>query len=197
MRVPTNDRWFVLLVLGLVLSASHAVADPNSRPRAVVQTSQGSFTVELYAERAPRAVENFLGLARQGSYDRTLVHRAVEGFLIQGGDPTGQGYGGESVWGLPFENEIDDTLQFDEPGRLAMANRGRPDTNASQFFVTVKAAPWLDGDYTIFGQVVAGMDVVRAISETEVRGARHRPVDDVLLLTVEIEAPSVGKSSQP
>lgn len=191
-----SSRWPTAVSLGLLLATSVLAADSAPHPRAVIQTSQGSFTVELYEERAPRAVENFLGLARQGFYDRTLVHRAVEGLLIQAGDPTGQGYGGESVWGLPFENEIDPSLHFDGPGRLAMANRGRPSTNSSQFFVTVQPAPWFDGDYTIFGQVVSGMDVVRGISEVEVRGADHRPVDDVLLLTVEPEAPSLGKSSQ-
>lgn len=199
MRALLRGRrwWSVALVVLLALPLA-AAADPRgetSHRRAVIQTSQGSFTVELFDDRAPRAVENFVGLAEAGRYDRTLIHRAVEGLLVHGGDPTGRGYGGRSLWGEPFANEIDPTLRFDRAGRLALANLGRPETNGSQFFVTVAPASWLDGDYTIFGQVVEGQDVVDRISRVEVRGGSHRPVEDVLVLGVEISP--AERSSQP
>ncbi|MDL1912749.1 peptidylprolyl isomerase [Chloroflexi bacterium CFX6] len=120
----------------------------------------GEFIVELFADKAPLTVNNFVFLARDGYYDGTTFHRVLEGFMAQGGDPTGTGGGGP---GYRFEDEIGDDLKFDKEGVLAMANSG-PNTNGSQFFVTYAPTPWLDGLHTIFGQVVEGMDVVKGIT---------------------------------
>lgn len=122
----------------------------------------GEFTVELYPDKAPKTVNSFVFLAREKFFDGTTFHRVLEGFMAQGGDPTGTGSGGP---GYEFENE-DSDLKFDKPGVLAMANAGR-DTNGSQFFITFVATPQLDGGYTIFGQVTDGMDVVNAITRRD------------------------------
>ncbi len=147
---------------------------------ATLRTSHGPIEVELFDEDAPKTVENFLSLARQGFYDGVVFHRVIPGFMIQGGDPTGTGTGGP---GYTFEDEIN--ARRVERGALAMANAG-PDTNGSQFFVvTAESAPWLDGKHTVFGRVTRGMDVVDAISEVE-RDARDRPRDDVVIERVEV-----------
>ena len=122
----------------------------------------GEFTVELYPDKAPKTVNSFVFLAREKYFDGTTFHRVLEGFMAQGGDPTGTGSGGP---GYEFENE-DSDLKFDKPGVFAMANAGR-DTNGSQFFVTFAATPQLDGGYTIFGQVTDGMDVVNGITRRD------------------------------
>jgi peptidyl-prolyl cis-trans isomerase A (cyclophilin A) len=166
-------------------------------PTATFVTNQGSFTVRLMPEHAPRTVTNFVELAsgarewtdpRDGSrtaqplYDGTVFHRVIDGFMIQGGDPEGTGRGGP---GYTFEDETPaDGPRFDKPGLLAMANAG-PNTNGSQFFVTVAATPWLDGRHTIFGEVTDGYDVVEAISHVDT-GAQDRPRDDVTVERVEI-----------
>ena len=133
----------------------------------VLETNQGDIEVKLYPDIAPLACENFIGLVEKGYYNGLTFHRVVKDFMIQGGDPTGTGSGGESIWGdKPFANETSDTMKFDKPGILAMANSG-PDTNKSQFFITVKENPGLDGRYTIFGEVTSGMDVVNKINAVE------------------------------
>ncbi|MBN8656952.1 MAG: peptidylprolyl isomerase [Anaerolineae bacterium] len=119
----------------------------------------GEIFIELYADKAPITVNNFVFLACKGFYDNTTFHRVLPDFMAQGGDPTGTGLGGP---GYEFVNEYSD-LSFDKPGVLAMANAG-PDTNGSQFFITFNAAEWLDGGYTIFGKVLQGMDVVMGIT---------------------------------
>ena len=127
-----------------------------------VMAKGGEFTVELYPDKAPLTVNSFVFLARDGYFDGVTFHRVLEGFMAQGGDPTGTGGGGP---GYQFANE-DSDLTFDKPGVLAMANAGR-DTNGSQFFITFGATPQLDGDYTIFGQVIDGMDVVNGITRRD------------------------------
>ncbi len=122
----------------------------------------GEFIVELYPDKAPKTVNSFVFLAREKYFDGVTFHRVLEGFMAQGGDPTGTGSGGP---GYLFENE-DSDLKFDKPGVLAMANAGR-DTNGSQFFITFAATPQLDGGYTIFGQVTDGMDVVNSITRRD------------------------------
>ena len=162
-------------------------------------TNQGSFTVSLMPDHAPKTVENFVGLAtgarewtdpRDGAaksnalYPGTVFHRVIDGFMIQGGDPTGTGTGGP---GYTFEDECPpDGPTFNQPGRLAMANAG-PGTNGCQFFVTVAETPWLNGRHTIFGQVTEGYDVVDAISKLPT-GAMDRPTDDVVIERIEISA---------
>ncbi len=137
--------------------------DPAKQYFATVTMAKGGkFVIQLYPDKAPITVNNFVFLAREGYYDGTTFHRVLEGFMAQGGDPTGTGAGGP---GYQFQNE-DSDLRFDKPGVVAMANAGR-DTNGSQFFITFNATPWLDGGYTIFGQVVEGMDVVMGITRRD------------------------------
>ncbi len=139
----------------------------------VLETNQGAIEIKLMPEVAPKACENFTKLAEKGYYNGLIFHRVIKGFMIQGGDPTGTGGGGESIWGKPFADEADQKVQFDSPGLLAMANAG-PNTNGSQFFITTAKTPWLNGKHTIFGKVVSGYDVVEKI-ENSPTGRNDRP----------------------
>jgi cyclophilin family peptidyl-prolyl cis-trans isomerase len=148
--------------------------------RATLHTSEGKIELELYPDAAPKTVENFETLSRDGFYEGVIFHRVIPDFMIQGGDPTGTGMGGP---GYEFEDEINDHRV--ERGALAMANAG-PGTNGSQFFiVTAEATPWLDGKHTVFGRVTAGMDVVDRISQLE-RDANDRPRKPVTIERVEL-----------
>lgn len=122
--------------------------------------------IELMPEIAPKTVENFEKLIGKGYYDGVIFHRVIPNFMIQGGDPTGTGRGGESIWGKPFKDECNPKVVFDKKGLLAMANAG-PNTNGSQFFITTKETPWLNGNHTIFGQVVKGYEFVEKIEGTK------------------------------
>jgi cyclophilin family peptidyl-prolyl cis-trans isomerase len=134
--------------------------DPKKKYTALFRTAKGDIEVQLFADKAPKTVNNFVFLARQGFYDNTTFHRVIADFMAQGGDPTGTGRGGP---GYQFADEFDPSLKFDKPGLLAMANAG-PGTNGSQFFITLAPTSWLDNKHTIFGQVVKGMDVLKTIS---------------------------------
>ena len=153
---------------------------------AVMKTNMGTIELELYADQTPKTVENFVGLANKKYYDGIIFHRVIANFMIQGGDPTGTGRGGQSLWGKPFADEIVPSLTFDEPGILAMANAG-PNTNGSQFFITVAPTNWLDGKHTIFGRVINGMDVVYAISKVQTSKPGDKPLKDVVIESVTIE----------
>lgn len=153
---------------------------------AVIKTNMGTVEIELYADQTPKTVENFVGLAKKDYYNGVIFHRVIPNFMIQGGDPTGTGRGGESIWGKPFVDEIVPSLTFDEPGILAMANSG-PNTNGSQFFITVAATTWLNGNHTIFGKVIEGMDVVYAISKVATSKPGDKPLQDVVMESVTIE----------
>jgi peptidyl-prolyl cis-trans isomerase B (cyclophilin B) len=145
-----------------------------------LHTNHGAIALELFDEDAPKTVENFTKLARDGFYDGVIFHRVIPDFMIQGGDPTGTGSGGP---GYTFEDEFNDRKVV--RGALAMANAG-PNTNGSQFFiVTTEAASWLDRKHTVFGRVTDGMDVVNAISDLET-DARDRPRTDVVIERVEL-----------
>src|SRR5262245_28669276 len=147
---------------------------------ATLQTNHGAIELELFPDDAPKTVENFTKLARDGFYDGVIFHRVIPDFMIQGGDPTGTGSGGP---GYSFEDEINDHKV--ERGALAMANAG-PNTNGSQFFiVTTESAAWLDGKHTVFGRVTNGMDVADRISELP-RDARDRPREDVVIEQIEL-----------
>lgn len=128
----------------------------------VLETTQGVIEIELMPKVAPKACENFTCLAAKGYYDGIVFHRVIKEFMIQGGDPTGTGRGGTSIWGKPFEDETDPNVKFDSPGIVAMANSG-PNTNGSQFFITTAETSWLNMRHTIFGKVVSGYDVVKKI----------------------------------
>ncbi len=192
---------FVLIILGCKDSNSNNNNESNimtdstvtkdSMLVAVIQTNMGPVEVELFEKQAPKTVENFVGLANKGYYDGIIFHRVIDNFMIQGGDPTGTGSGGESLWGKPFEDEIDPSLTFDQPGYLAMANAG-PNTNGSQFFITTVPTTWLNGHHTIFGKVINGMDVVNAIGKVPTSKPGDKPLKDVVIekITIEKRAPS-------
>lgn len=181
---------------------------------AVMKTNMGEIKIKLFPKEAPKTVENFTTHAKNGYYDGLIFHRVINDFMIQGGDPTGTGMGGESIWGRKFADEFDPALH-NLRGALSMANAG-PNTNGSQFFIvqaksvpehlieqmedmptafpedTISAykeiggTPWLDFRHTVFGQVFEGMDVVDAIAAVKVDGNGNKPFEDVVIETIEI-----------
>ena len=155
--------------------------DPESDYVADFRTNQGNFRVELFSSQTPVTVNNFVFLAQQGFYDGLIFHRVIDGFMIQGGDPTGTGGGGP---GYQFQDEIVPGLVFDSPGKLAMANAG-PGTNGSQFFITVAATDWLNGNHTIFGEVTEGQSVVNDISRVATNN-RDAPLQRVVIERIDI-----------
>ena len=146
------------------------------------ETTLGNFTIELFEQQAPNTVGNFVKLAGENFYNGGIFHRVIDGFMIQGGDPTGTGRGGP---GYTFADEIDPTLKHNAEGMLSMANAG-PNTNGSQFFITLVPTPHLDGRHTVFGKVVEGIDVVRKIGKTKTSKPGDRPVVDVVMNKVTI-----------
>jgi len=180
---------------------------------ATMKTNMGEIKIKLFQKEAPKTVENFVTHSKEGYYNGLIFHRVIKDFMIQGGDPTGTGMGGESIWGRTFEDEFDPALH-NLRGALSMANAG-PNTNGSQFFIvqasevpahllsqmaqmpetfpeaTVEAykqlggTPWLDFRHTVFGQVMEGMDIVDAIANVKV-GAQDKPVNDVIIETIQI-----------
>jgi peptidyl-prolyl cis-trans isomerase B (cyclophilin B) len=185
-------------------------ANEQTTPTATIKTNMGDITVQLFPEFAPKTVKNFIELAKKGYYDNVIFHRVIPDFMIQGGDPTGTGMGGESIYGEKFEDEFSPEL-FNVRGALSMANAG-PNTNGSQFFIVnnknvpanmmtqmeeagypkevVEAyreggTPWLDFRHTVFGHVVNGMDTVDTIAQVQ-RGPQDRPVHDVVIEAIEI-----------
>jgi len=185
----------------------------ENNPLVTVHTNLGDFTLELFPEVAPKTVENFVTHAKNGYYNGVIFHRVIEDFMIQGGDPTGTGMGGESIYGRTFEDEFSREA-FNLYGTLSMANAG-PNTNGSQFFIVtakqvpaqmlkqlkdggwpeeiveeyakVGGTPWLDHRHTVFGRVVEGMDVVLKIEGVE-RNAQDRPLDDVVIESMDVKA---------
>jgi len=146
------------------------------------ETSLGNFTIELFEEQVPKTVGNFVTLAEKNFYNGVVFHRVIDGFMIQGGDPTGTGRGGP---GYQFADEFHPKLRHTSDGILSMANAG-PNTNGSQFFITLAPTPHLDNRHAVFGKVVEGMDVVKKIGKTPTK-AGDRPVTDVVMKTVRIE----------
>lgn len=142
----------------------------------VLETNQGEIKIKLMPEVAPKACENFIGLVKKGYYDGLIFHRVIKGFMVQGGDPTGTGTGGESIWGKPFPDEVTTSVKFDKPYLLAMANAG-PNTNGSQFFITTVPTSWLNMRHTIFGEVVSGKDIVGTIENTPT-DPRDKPLEE-------------------
>lgn len=150
-------------VQGEATQAQNA-SDIISAKMIVIHTEKGDIQLELYPDKTPKTVQNFATLAKRGYYNGLTFHRVIDNFMIQGGDPTGTGAGGESIYGAKFEDEIVADLKHDGPGVLSMANAG-PNTNGSQFFITRVATPWLDGKHTVFGKVIKGMEVVNSIKQ--------------------------------
>jgi cyclophilin family peptidyl-prolyl cis-trans isomerase len=188
---------FVFFIIGCKASNSNnnnnesktmadSTATNDSILVATMKTNMGDIEIKLFENLTPKTVENFVGLAKKGYYNGVIFHRVIDQFMIQGGDPTGTGRGGQSIWGKSFEDEIVPSLVFDKPGYLAMANAG-PNTNGSQFFITVVPTPWLNGHHTIFGEVIGGMDVVYAISKVQTPKPGDKPLKDVVIDDVIIE----------
>ena len=183
--------FFVMMIFSFIISSNifsqkkETKEMTDSTTVAVIKTNMGTIELELFADKAPKTVENFVGLANKGYYNGVIFHRVIDNFMIQGGDPTGSGRGGESLWGGKFKDEIVSSLVFDQKGLLAMANAG-PNTNGSQFFITLAATPWLNGHHTIFGKVISGMDVVEAIGKVP-KNQMDRPLKDVVMESVTIE----------
>ena len=145
---------------GMYSSPPPMVIDPAKSYQATIVTEKGNIVVELYADRVPTTVNNFVFLARDGFFDNTTFHRVIPGFMAQAGDPLGSGTGGP---GYTFPDEFAQTLRHDGPGVLSMANRGT-NTNGSQFFITYEATPWLDGRHAVFGRVLEGLDVLESLT---------------------------------
>ena len=154
--------------------------DPKKKYKARIETDKGAMVIELYADKAPKTVNNFVFLSREGFYDGIIFHRVIKDFMAQGGDPTGRGTGGP---GYKFADEFHASLKHDKPGRLSMANAG-PGTNGSQFFITHVPTPWLDNKHSIFGQVVEGMDVLMSIPPRDPMNA-NAPAVKIVKVTIE------------
>lgn len=159
-----------------------------SNPIAIMKTTKGDIEFELRADIAPKAVENFIEHAKNGYYNNLIFHRIIKNFMIQGGDPTGTGRGGDSIWNRAFEDEFAPNAVFDKPGILAMANAG-PNTNRSQFFITTVPTYWLNGRHTIFGYVKSGMDVVKELENVPTTGryGGDRPLNEEKIVSIQIK----------
>lgn len=166
------------LVLGLVSTPVYAEGKIVS---ATIETTKGTIEVELFEEQVPSTVENFVKLAKKGFYDGIIFHRVIPGFMIQTGDPEGTGRGGP---GYTFKDEFHPDLKHDASGMLSMANSG-PNTNGSQFFITLAATPHLDGKHSVFGRVVDGQDVIDAIASAQ-RNAQDKPLTEIKMTKVTI-----------
>ncbi|XP_053172058.1 peptidyl-prolyl cis-trans isomerase-like 1 [Scomber japonicus] len=153
-------------------------------PTVSLETTMGTVVVELYWRHAPNTCKNFAELSRRGYYNNTKFHRIIKDFMVQGGDPTGTGRGGASIFGKQFEDELNPELKFTGAGILAMANAG-PDTNGSQFFLTLGPTQWLDGKHSIFGRVHQGMGVLNRIGMVETNG-QDRPNDDIKIVRTSV-----------
>jgi peptidylprolyl isomerase domain and WD repeat-containing protein 1 len=164
-------------------NATDGDEDGMSGTGAVLHTTYGDIQIRLFPNVAPKAVENFTTHAKNGYYNHVLFHRVIRKFMIQTGDPLGDGTGGDSIWGTPFEDEFSDTLKHDKPYTVSMANAG-PKTNGSQFFITTERAQWLDGKHTVFGRVVKGVDVVHKIEN--VRTHKERPEEDIRIVNISV-----------
>ncbi|TSA27799.1 MAG: peptidylprolyl isomerase [Ignavibacteriales bacterium] len=157
----------------------------NEQLVATIETNLGKIEIELYAKEVPKTVKNFVGLALEGYYNGVIFHRVIKDFMVQTGDSTGTGMGGKSIYGKDFEDEFVNSLHHNTPGILSMANAG-PNTNRSQFFITVAPTLWLDRKHTIFGKVADGMDVVYQISNVQTsRG--DKPAKDIVMKNVTVE----------
>ncbi len=172
-------------VEALAVDSNVTTDKKNSKNIVVLETNQGTIELKMFPDIAPLAVENFTTHAANGYYDGLIFHRVIKDFMIQGGDPTGTGTGGTSIWNKEFVNEYGANVVFDKPFMLAMANHG-PNTNGSQFFITTKATPWLNGGYTIFGEVVSGQDVVTKIENSKTATA-DRPVSEQKIIKVYVK----------
>ncbi|OPX26446.1 MAG: peptidylprolyl isomerase [Epsilonproteobacteria bacterium] len=175
---------FVLLAIFIV-----DCGGKTNKPQDIVvlQTTQGDIKIELLPQVAPKAVENFKALITKGYYDGIIFHRIIKNFMIQGGDPTGTGMGGKSIWSKPFADEFKSGVVFDKVGILAMANAG-PNTNGSQFFITTAKTPWLDGKHTIFGYVTKdSFKVVKKLENIKTSKPGDRPIIEQKIIKATVQ----------
>ncbi len=170
---------FTALFTTLFMAAQAEESMTQEHKTVVFETNVGTIELKLYPDAAPKTCENFMKLIEKHYYDGIAFHRVIKSFMIQCGDPTGTGAGGESIWGKPFADECTAKLKFDKPGILAMANRG-PNTNGSQFFITTVPTPWLNMKHTIFGEVTKGYDIVQKIEQSKT--FQDRPVDQIKIV---------------
>lgn len=161
-----ENRIMNKIILMLIMGFSFLFA---ANPVVVLETTQGKIELELYPNAAPKAVENFTKHVKDGYYNHIAFHRIIRNFMIQGGDPTETGRGGDSIWHKPFADEFKPGYAFDDAGVLAMANAG-PNTNGSQFFITTARAGWLNGGYTIFGHLIGSMDALKKLNNVATSG---------------------------
>jgi peptidylprolyl isomerase len=171
---------YLMAVLFPVFMITAEEISPMKAPVVVFETNLGNFEITLKPDIAPKTCENFLGHVASGYYNGIVFHRVIKNFMIQGGDPTGTGAGGQSIWGKSFGDEFVASVKFDKPGLLAMANRG-PNTNGSQFFITTTTTPHLNMKHTIFGEVTTGYDIVKKIENART-GPGDRPVETVKIV---------------
>ena len=178
-----------------LLEASHlgrsgndpdAASKLTTASKAILRTTHGDITIKLFPKDTPKTIQNFVGHAQSGYYDNVIFHRIIPGFMVQTGDPLGDGTGGESIWGGEFEDEIRRELRHDRPFTVSMANAG-PNTNGSQFFITTVPTPWLDNKHTVFGRVVGGMEVVMALEGVKT-DELDRPLSEVKILSIDLDA---------
>ncbi|XP_025109974.1 LOW QUALITY PROTEIN: peptidylprolyl isomerase domain and WD repeat-containing protein 1-like [Pomacea canaliculata] len=169
-----------------VLAATQDSAYTRVSDTCIIHTTMGDIHCKLFAKECPKTVENFCVHSRNGYYNNHIFHRVIKSFMIQTGDPQGNGSGGESIWGGEFEDEFHPNLRHDRPYTLSMANAG-PNTNGSQFFVTVVPTPWLDNKHTVFGRVVKGMEVVQSISAVKTHPKTDKPYDDIRITNITIK----------
>ena len=183
--------FFTLLALLVFVTGCFAAGQVNNDKKganqvanriAVFETNKGTFEIELFEDKVPVTTKNFIDLVDKGFYNGLIFHRVIDGFMIQGGDPEGTGMGGP---GYTIPDEFNKDLCHDSEGILSMANAG-PNTGGSQFFITLAATPWLDGHHAVFGKVIEGMDVVRAIGKVKCDG-RDKPLEDVVINKVTIK----------
>ncbi|OQN99380.1 Peptidyl-prolyl cis-trans isomerase-like 1 [Cryoendolithus antarcticus] len=165
-------------------TGSASGVNPDNAEGVVLHTTLGDITIALFKDQTPRTCKNFATLAATGKYDNVIFHRIIKGFMIQGGDPTGTGRGGSSIYGSKFEDEFVPSLRHDSKGTLSMANSG-PGTNGSQFFITLGPTPHLNGKHTVFGKVVQGEDVVDKLGSVRVGGG-DKPVSEVKIESCDV-----------
>jgi peptidyl-prolyl cis-trans isomerase A (cyclophilin A) len=169
------------LLITFASNFNKAIAQDSETKVAQLETSMGTIKIKLFTKEAPLTSQNFIDLINKGFYDGIIFHRVIDGFMIQGGDPTGTGMGGS---GKKIPDEFGPGLKHSKAGILSMANAG-PNTGESQFFITLAATPWLDGHHAIFGEVIEGMDVVSAIGKVKT-GLNDRPVEEVKIIKATI-----------
>ena len=183
--------FFTLLALLVFVTGCFAAGQVNNDKKganqvanriAVFETNKGTFEIELFEDKVPVTTKNFIDLVDKGFYNGLIFHRVIDGFMIQGGDPEGTGMGGP---GYTIPDEFNKDLRHDSEGIISMANAG-PNTGGTQFFITLAATPWLDGHHAVFGKVIEGMDVVRAIGKVKCDG-RDKPLEDVVINKVTIK----------